>query len=242
MDDAQDPGRDLRTMKWRYFVAWAGLMLPWVLLPIFWILAFLPWIPAVVYLFRRRSRLAWLTFAFAPFFALPAIYVTKGAVEYSQGTARWMGVGLMRAASVHPVYRCPRGSSGCVVNGSEFLTNDANNVGIWLMHKLRGPMPGAYGGPWPTQEESYRRVRSATTTLARDRFLDGQFDVEGVSVRLSGKTSWQAVTSIGDQELLVTLLNPGCLLVGGEQDDRWVTAIDLAGDRVLVRYLWPPGR
>lgn len=34
-------------------------------------------------------------------------------------------------------------------------------------------------------------------------------------------------------------LNPGCLLVGGIRDGRWVTAIDLAGDRVLVRYVWP---
>ena len=85
------------------------------------------------------------------------LFMGQAAADYitGRGVLRTYGLPRARIANVDPTYRCPRASSGCRVYGDEWITQGSYNVMLKTLITTFGPMPGAYTGPYPTEEQSF---------------------------------------------------------------------------------------
>ena len=115
-------------------------------------------------------------------------YFLAGAADYSQGKAALWDTGLLQQwqliGRIDPVYRCPRRSSGCRVNGGEWLTHGAYNTGVRTMISLFGPMSGAYLGPIPTVQQAQSAISGGTEVALADLWSD-RLPIGAASVQLS---------------------------------------------------------
>jgi hypothetical protein len=82
---------------------------------------------------------------------------------YVRGTAllRTVGESDPSLRNVDPTTRYQWTTSGCLVDGSEWVINEPNNATLYLLQALFGPMPGAYSGPYPSELEAQNALRSA---------------------------------------------------------------------------------
>jgi hypothetical protein len=109
-------------------------------------------------------RLLWL---------IPALLLlpfVEGIATWCRGDGVMMGVGLFRfdKASIDPFTRLPQSSSGCLVNGYEWLYQEPHNAAIRAMTSLFGPAPGTYDGPIPSLDESRVALRQAMVIIPED--------------------------------------------------------------------------
>lgn len=166
---AHDPARTAGTEPdeppriFQLFGFGGSLFASWLCVPIFWPLGLLfigvsaPWL-----WLRGRTRLASWLVALAPFVLLPVFNGLFATAGYWSGSATLRGRGLpgYSYANLDPVLRCKRRSSGCIVDGSEVLTQAPHNLVLRGWGALFGPMRGAYTGPLPSLEEAQALIRS----------------------------------------------------------------------------------
>jgi hypothetical protein len=114
-------------------------------------------------LLRRRFAILCLGFLLTPY----SFWFLSGCRSYFGGTARYYsdsgytgrgmsGLGLVNS---HPKLRCERMLRGDSISGDEWLTKDANNDAIELLTCLFGPEPGAYDGPFPSENQAWGILR-----------------------------------------------------------------------------------
>jgi hypothetical protein len=125
------------------------------------------------------ARRLWLPLtilgALSPF----ALAVLFGAVAYARGTARLRTVGYpdLGLSNVDPVSRYQSVSSGCMVDGSEWVLHLPYNATLRVLKSALGPMPRTYDGPFPTEHEARRALRASTrltwAALRNERFVLG---------------------------------------------------------------------
>lgn len=126
---------------------------------------------------RRLWRLLALLLILSP----ASIAVGIGAVTYVCGTARLWTVGLpsVKLDNVDADTRLQSASTGCIVNGSEWIWQIPNNVTVTLLAFAFGPMRGTYAGPYPTEQNA----REALTFASRLPWEDVENDVALVDGR-----------------------------------------------------------
>lgn len=95
--------------------------------------------------------------------------MVAAVTDYARGAVALRGAGLYDHETwTNPDrrYRCFRTSSGCLVDGSEWVRHDPYNLVAVALLDWLGPMPGAYLGAYPTRDE-------ALGHLARGFPIDG---------------------------------------------------------------------
>jgi hypothetical protein len=114
----------------------------------------------LVWLIRRRRWRPLVALLVTSPFAFAAVFA---AVTYARGSARLLTVGLPGPDfyNVNPSTRYQSSSSGCIVDGSEWVLQLPNNLTLLALRAVLGPMPGAYDGPYPTDDEITGALRSA---------------------------------------------------------------------------------
>lgn len=160
----------------------ASLIGSWlVFLSPFWPLVVLIVLAGGIYLASRSRKGSITLILLSPLVVVPSFSLMAGSWGYVAGNGRIMTYGLPGGEfyNLDPTYRCYRSSSGCIVNGSEFLSQSPNNIAIQVLTTLFGPMRGAYVGPYPAREEA---IRSAAESKLR--FLPGEFPRHAVGLGL----------------------------------------------------------
>lgn len=109
---------------------------------------------------RRYWRPLALLLVTSPFVAASTLAV----FGYASGTARLRTVGLpdLELYNVNPTTRYQAVSSGCIVDGSEWVMQFPNNATLLALSVALGPMPGAYTGPYPGRRhiaDAFRTTR-----------------------------------------------------------------------------------
>lgn len=126
------------------------------------------WIVWLVLLFRQSIRAGLLAVVLSPYFISPLYFGATAAIGYFQGSARILTVGLLWENRIDPAVRCWLYSPTCFVYGNEAFWLTPNNATLYALASIFGPMPGGYGGPYPTIEETailYKGSEPATVKL-----------------------------------------------------------------------------
>jgi len=207
----------------------------------FWLFGLLVSLGAGALLAKQgRKRKAVLSLLLTPLVALPLINVLFATGTYWGGTAELRGVGLPgpNYRSLDPVVRCSRRSSGCLVDGSEVLTQTPHNLALRAWGALCGPMPGAYDGPLPTLEEALTFVREEGLVVSQQELEAGQIQVGArrVEADLEGLDLPRHFAQVGHlevQSLWFALYQEWALIVVGSEH---VLLIDLESGRVANRW------
>jgi hypothetical protein len=151
---------------------------------------------------KKRYVVCLLWFLLCPL----SVYFAWGVVSYWQGTAVIVFHGLPGTASlnVDPVLRCERATCGCVIRGYEWVWKVPNNSAVRLMTLLFGPMPGAYTGPYPTEEEAFEALQNAIP-ISPKYLMSDLFIVQGRKVQLdrgvgNGILAHMLISAVVDDE------------------------------------------
>lgn len=196
--DAEDAAAaSLKPRPWRFpiwLAAVAALVCMWLTMFILWPIGAVLGALLIVFLFRRRRRLAIVCLLLSPYLVLSALSVLGGIVGYSLGTAhlRLFGMPHREFYNLDERWRVYRSTSGCIVDGSEIFTHEPNNAVIKLLVTVLGPMRGAYAGPYPSKAEVAAQL-SGATAVPRQSLSAGAVVVAGQSVKLEAET----VTELG---------------------------------------------
>jgi hypothetical protein len=115
----------------------------------------------------------------------PSLNFWMGVGRHACGRGFLMYEGLpgTECFNLDPQLRCPRYTSGCIVFGDEWMTHGANNAAMWLMSGVFGPQPGAYRGPYPTEDDAKAALANAQVVPPRD-LLDDCVELNGNLFRL----------------------------------------------------------
>jgi hypothetical protein len=149
-----------------------------------WVLWFLgplsvlfPLVPLLL-LGARRYRAAALCLLLSPV----CVSVVLAVSAYCSGRAALADVGLPGTEfhNLDPDLRCGRSTSGCLVQGNEWMTQSPYNATLRAMIGVFGPQPGAYTGPYPSAADA----TGALAAAAQDVPLD---DLRSDTVRLPGR-------------------------------------------------------
>jgi hypothetical protein len=144
----------------------------------------LPFVLAGGMVWAARTR-RWWGLLFISLCSPLSLWFAVGFAAYDDANTQMMGVGLQpsRDSFIHPYTRLPIATSGCIVDGNEWVRDLPYNAALMLRTALAGPPPGTYRGPIPKEEEAREALETADLLdwrdLARDRVT-----VEGRSVRL----------------------------------------------------------
>lgn len=110
-----------------------------------------------------------------------ALSFYMGVYDYARGNARlrYFGYPGTTFHNLDRDLRCGKGSSGCVVDGSEWMLQMPYNGAVRLLTAFGGPMPGAYVGPYPTESEAKAALvngfKVSSDDLRNDRLvIDGE--------------------------------------------------------------------
>ena len=100
----------------------------------------------------RRFVAAVLFVALNPF----GLSAWMGFVDYATGNAhlRFSGLPGTKFLNLDRELRCGTATYGCIVDGSEWITQLPYNATVRLLTKSFGYMPGTYTGPYPTESEA----------------------------------------------------------------------------------------
>lgn len=145
-------------------------------------------------------------------------HVMLGMADYARGTAELRDFGLpidVSLYNVDPVYRCGRTWTCMIPPGGRFPAA-RYNLGVKLMIRIFGPMPGAYTGPYPTEGEALNALRSAAPVsvdeLARDNvpLTSGPVALDqGVGLGLLRYSDWgDAVGDPAREQMAIQQLGP----------------------------------
>lgn len=145
-------------------------------------------IVAVRWIVHRRWPTALLYLLLLP----TTLTAIQAVADYRAGTARLRYSGLP-GTSFHnedPTFRCGRASYGCIVSGGEWITQLPYNTTVAMLVRCFGYMPGAYDGPYPSEEET-KAALSGAQAIDWKTLEAGMVTVGGDHVRLAdgvGKT------------------------------------------------------
>jgi hypothetical protein len=95
----------------------------------------------------------------------------------------YMGLPSTEFFNIDPELRCERTTGGCLVNGTEFLSQWPNNFIVRTLIHTLGPARGSYIGPYPTEADAKSALRSASPISVHDARSD-EFDVGAAHVKL----------------------------------------------------------
>lgn len=209
--------------RWIDVAAW--IVITWVLAALGPFSVFVP--VAVCWVLYRL--LAARRFLGAGLFTLMmplGLSAVMAVADYGRGNVRLRDSGLpeMKFYNLDPEWRCGRTTSGCIVDGSEWITQlPYNTTAKWLIACF-GYMPGTYLGPYPTEKESQAALANAPAIsadeLEHDRIvIDGeaiQLD-DGVGTQLLKKLrysgEWWTPESIKDHPIRAVVWKEECVLV-----------------------------
>jgi hypothetical protein len=158
-----------------------SLILSWLMHFLFWPLVVLPVVAGGVVLATRCER-GWRSVVLAsPLVILPAFSLARGVVGYLTGTGVLLVTGMtsFEFTNLDPKLRCHRTTSGCLVNGSEFLTHTPNNLVMEVLTRLFGPMPRSYRGSYPTRAEAVLTLNGSSL-----RFLPSELPTQAAALGL----------------------------------------------------------
>lgn len=182
--------------------------------------------------------------------SLPASVIAfnfaQGVVEYWAGTGvlRTMGYPGFEFPNLDPTSRAHWRTGGCMLRGYEPLTQVPYNLALRTLAFVFGPMPGSYDGPYPSEEDAWRRAKEDGVPLSLDSPL------QGVS-RLTGSAVSSEVVELvyenlrplqGPPEttrLQALVLDERLLVLAGANEDEplaYVVLIDLKGGTRVARY------
>lgn len=170
---------DSRRWPWVWVALTAVLGWGSTLLGILSLLAVPAFILTLAWLFRRRRwRPAIVLLVTSPFLVATCL----AAAAYTRGMARLWTVGLPSREfyNVDPDTRYQSISSGCIVTGGEWVFQGPNNLTLLALHRLLGPMPGAYDGPYPDEHDVTHALISAAPL--------SWSSLRGDSVAVAGRT------------------------------------------------------
>jgi len=133
------------------------IFLSWIAYLLFWILGVVVVLVGWFMLKKRRKYLLLLS----PLFIVPLMSFASGFWGYFDGSAKFRYVGLasMEFFNLDREYRVYKSTSGCLVDGGEFLENLPNNLILTFMIKNFGHIQGAYLGAYPNKEETQRLLK-----------------------------------------------------------------------------------
>jgi hypothetical protein len=201
------------------FMLWLGGPMIWPL----W--AGILFVPSVI---RGRWQWRWRALLLTPI-TVAALAFASGVLGYVTGTGRleYMGMPSAEFYNLDPVTRAHKSTGGCVVMGTEFLTQDPNNAAIEGLSKLFGPMPGSYRGPYPTREESLALLLREDLGLATP---------PGTPMPEVPRIPWQdakALRAAQLDELLIEEWQPAYLT---HSHVRYVTLFDQKRQELIATY------
>jgi hypothetical protein len=115
---------------------------------------------AIVMFMWAVARRRWLAIGLALLLSPMCVSVFVAASRYTGGTAVIEGMGLpgTEYGNVDPTLRCGRVTGGCLVSGTEWITEVPNNATVALLTRVFGPQRGAYTGPYPTDVQASAAV------------------------------------------------------------------------------------
>lgn len=172
--------------------------------------------------------LACVSRSWRPFLVL---FASPFAFCFIMGLMRWfdeeptfVGFGLPTSQSFNlkQESRCYWRSTGCIVDGSEWVWQTPSNLGLWFMCKTFGWPPHSYHGAYPTKEEAVQ-LTEASGLVSRDEFLLGKLRFQDREIQLgAGQANRMVVEAggdyfepekMGDLEIRAAFAGDGCILV-----------------------------
>lgn len=201
------------------------------------LIAFVAWLAV-----RRRFKSIAVLSLTSPLLLASAL----ATFNYARGTARLHTVGMPDSFdNVDPTSRYQWSSSGCLVDGSEWVINEPNNATLYSLSALFGPMPGAYSGPYPSEREAQNALRSAPhvtwkelasgTLVVRRRIRLGQGLGEALASALSTRPP-PAVALFHDRVLLLE----SQFMDGLDQPESLIALIDAQSGKLIAYFGTPP--
>lgn len=150
---------------WKAFLA--AFLVAWAPVLVYWPLGFLLWVPLGLWLFSRRWWLAPLSVALTPAVVIPGSTVLSAVLGYATGTAelRTYGMPDPEFENLDPTWRMHWQTRGCVLDGTELLTDGPYNGTLELLVTVLGPMPGAYRGPIPDRAAAWAALDAGQSVL-----------------------------------------------------------------------------
>lgn len=179
----------------------------------------------------------------SPFVAVSLLSAGQGLLGYVTGTAVLRGKGMPGPgySNLDRALRCGQSSGGCVVTGHEPFTILPNNLVLHTLGALFGPMPGAYDGPYPTEEEAFALLAAAKPVTVRDGarevVVDGRAIDEELLELLGPRYRALALALDRPRAYRLALVDDRCLvLAGGDAALEEVVLVDVEGRRRIAWY------
>lgn len=217
-------------------------VLSWPLFAVFPPFALPTWGWALWRAARRGRRSVLGAVLLCPLVAVPLLSAGLALVGYATGTATLEGRGLPGPgySNLDRTLRCRQSSGGCVVTGHEPFTILPNNLVLHALGAVLGAMPGAYDGPYPTEDEAFALLaRTAPTTVrahASALTVDGKA-VDPALLQLLDSSSLEKDAWRGDDETYrLALVDGRCLLVADERRLDQLVLVDVEGQRRIAWY------
>lgn len=116
--------------------------------------------------FRRSWKPLALFLGTSPFVAASVAAMSV----YASGAAyvRTTGYADPRLDNVSPLTGYQTRSRGCLVDGTEWVRDFPHNLTLLALRIVFGPMPGAYDGPYPNDQEISEALREAVPVKLED--------------------------------------------------------------------------
>lgn len=224
---------------------WIGLIISW-----FSFLLFVPiqiglfiWVPILVYLFVKKSKLKWFLICFSSWTIISMISFTLGAISYFQGnpSLKFIGYPSTEFYNLNKEYRVWQESSGCVVTETEVLTHLPNNLAVMLCTKLLGYQKNAYNGYYPDKEEATQLLAQSDQVILEENdssyefnFTDAQQRIKVLkSFRLPDNYKLAQVKNVNDE---LIILSP----IIDTIPERKTYLIDMKNGKVFAYYFGVP--
>lgn len=223
-------------------------VLSWPLFAVFPPFALPAWGWAVWRAARRgRGRSVLGAVLLSPFVAVSLLSAGQGLLGYVTGTAVLKGKGLPGPGytNLERTLRCRHGSGGCVVTGHEPFTILPNNLVLLALGAVFGSMPGAYDGPYPTEEEAFALVAAAKPVRVRDGAREVKVASRPLDADLLGLLDGFTpeprlrLAPPGAEDVRtyrLALVGDRCLVAQDEADADEVVLVDIEGRRKIAWY------
>ncbi len=173
---------DMNRAAFGFAFWWAVLIWLIVLFVPYTGLLWIFFIPFMIWLIFKKKPGAVYILLLSPFFLVPVFCWNMGVFGYVTGTGKMIGIGLMIGRSIDRQTRAQWTTLGCEPWGYEPMILVPNNLAIYALTAIFGPMRGAYDGPYPSPAE-------ATEALKHSKPVEPYFDPDAVAlvVELDGE-------------------------------------------------------
>jgi len=196
---------------------WTALISSWLTFVLFFAAPFgvIYWGIVLIILFIRKSKMKWYLLAFSAWTFIPTFNFLNGTKDYFTGQATMKHVGLPTREfyNLGKDYRTWNSTSGCIVMGSEPLTQGSNNLAVKFWTNLLGYQRGVYRGRYPGKADALKMIEEhgEEVEIAKS---EGQikFTINSKIVEVNGVRNWdtkeldsckRAKVAIVDNELIL---------------------------------------